>query len=78
MNKYLIGTVHQWINIITYSLDMRDYYASIRKSGRVATIQDEIDTNILKCELIELLIKTFAHNNNKFVYFRSGPQEIKF
>jgi len=78
MNKYLIGTVHQWINIITYSLDMRDYYASIRKSGRVATIQDEIDTNILKCELIELLIKTFAHNNNKFVFFRSDPQEIKF
>ncbi|XP_057368389.1 uncharacterized protein LOC130689450 [Daphnia carinata] len=46
---------HQWISVVTYSLELRDYYPTCSAENNHPTIQDEINSLLFKYEILKKL-----------------------
>lgn len=48
------GLAHQWIYVVTYSLELRDYYSTCGTENSHPTIQAEINSLLHKCSVLFL------------------------
>lgn len=45
------GLAHQWIYVVTYSLELRDFFATSGCKNGHPTVQDEINSLVQRCEI---------------------------
>lgn len=46
------GLAHQWVYVVVYCLELRDYYPTVVSKKSQPTIQDEINSLVQKCNNI--------------------------
>ena len=71
------GLAHQWIHVVTYNLELKDFFAAIGSKDGHPTIQDEINSFVQRCtwKLIFHLFRQLSKTNSNWELF-FWPDEI--